>query len=89
MQAKPVSGIGASAYHADVRDIFWEIVKRVTGQTVREYFAENIEKPMGWNISITALNLISGGCSVEPQVHQVCGTDHYLERVLGWFTNSR
>ena len=66
--------------------ILGEIIKRVTGQTAREFLAENIEKPMGldyFNYGLkpeyradVALNYATG-------LHPRLGTDHYLNRVLG------
>ena len=47
--AQPVSASGTHlAYHAVTAGyILGEIIERVTGQTAREFLAENIEKPMG------------------------------------------
>ncbi|WP_163110920.1 serine hydrolase, partial [Acinetobacter baumannii] len=73
------------AYHAVTSGyILGEIIKRVTGQTAREFLAENIEKPMGldyFNYGLkpeyradVALNYATG-------LHPRLGTDHYLNRV--------
>ena len=86
--AQPVSASGTHlAYHAVTSGyILGEIIKRVTGQTAREFLAENIEKPMGldyFNYGLkpeyradVALNYATG-------LHPRLGTDHYLNRVLG------
>ena len=86
--AKPVSPSGTHlAYHAVTAGyILGEIVKRVTGQNVRDFLAEQIEKPMGLNYfnyglkpeyrADAALNYATG-------IHPSLGTDHYLHHVLG------
>ena len=86
--AQPVSASGTHlAYHAVTAGyILGEIIERVTGQTAREFLAENIEKPMGldyFNYGLkpeyrddVALNYATG-------LHPSLGTDQYLNRVLG------
>ena len=86
--AKPVSASGNHlAYHAVTAGyILGEIIQRVTGQTAREFLAENVEKPMGMNYfnfglkpeyrDDVALNYATG-------LHPSLGTDHYLNHVLG------
>ena len=86
--AKPVSPSGNHlAYHAVTAGyILGEIVQRVTGQSVRQFLHEQIEKPMGldyFNYGLkpeyradVALNYATG-------MHPSLGTDHYLHRVLG------
>lgn len=87
-QAKPVSHVGSQlAYHAVTAGyILGELVERVTGQDIRQFLHENIEKPMEmdfFNYGLkpelrdqVALNYPTG-------MHPRLGTDLYLNRVLG------
>lgn len=86
--ARPVSPAGSHlAYHAVTAGyILGEIIKRVTGQDIRHYLHEKIEKPMGLNYfnyglspelrDHAALNYATG-------IHPKLGTDFYLNHVLG------
>lgn len=86
--AKPISRAGSQlSYHAVTAGyILGELVERVTGQDIREFLHEHIEKPMGmpfFNYGLkneyrdqVALNYPTG-------MHPKLGTDIYLNRVLG------
>lgn len=87
-QAKPVAHVGSQlAYHAVTAGyILGELVERVTGQDIRQFLHEHIEKPMEmdfFNYGLkpelrdqVALNYPTG-------IHPKLGTDIYLNRVLG------
>ncbi|OTG67536.1 serine hydrolase domain-containing protein [Acinetobacter silvestris] len=86
--AKPISAAGSHlAYHAVTAGyILGELIERVTGQDIRQFLHEQIEKPMDlpyFNYGLkpelrdqVALNYPTG-------IHPKLGTDHYLNRVLG------
>ncbi|OTG84905.1 serine hydrolase domain-containing protein [Acinetobacter sp. ANC 4648] len=86
--AKPISTAGSHlAYHAVTAGyILGELIERVTGQDIRQFLHEHIEKPMGmtyFNYGLkpefrdqVALNYPTG-------IHPKLGADHYLNRVLG------
>ncbi|OTG95796.1 serine hydrolase domain-containing protein [Acinetobacter sp. ANC 3832] len=86
--AKPVSKAGSHlAYHAVTAGyILGELIERVTGQDIRQFLHEYIEKPMNmpyFNYGLkpefrddVALNYPTG-------MHPRLGTDHYLNHVLG------
>lgn len=86
--ARPVSPAGNHlAYHAVTAGyILGEIIERVTGQDLRQFVHETIEKPMDmpyFNYGLkpeyraeVALNCATG-------LHPRLGTDHYLNHVLG------
>ena len=86
--AKPISPAGAHlAYHAVTAGyILGELIERVTGQDIRQFLHEKIEKPMGMNYfnfglkpeyrDQVALNYPTG-------IHPKLGTDLYLNHVLG------
>ncbi|WP_288395551.1 serine hydrolase domain-containing protein [uncultured Acinetobacter sp.] len=87
-RAKPVSAAGTHlAYHAVTAGyILGELIERVTGQDLRQFLHETIEKPMQmacfnyglapeWRDRV-ALNAPTG-------LHPRLGTDHYLQHVLG------
>jgi len=86
--AKPISPAGNNlAYHAVTAGyILGELIERVTGQDIRQFLHEHIEKPMDmqfFNYGLkpefrdhVAFNTATG-------VHPKFGTDIYLEHVLG------
>ncbi len=86
--AQPISPAGTHlAYHAVTAGyILGELVERVTGQDIRQFLHEHIEKPMDmqfFNYGLepeyrdqVALNYPTG-------VHPKLGTDLYLNHVLG------
>lgn len=86
--SKPISPAGTHlAYHAVTAGyILGELIERVTGQDIRQFLHEHIEKPMGmdyFNYGLkpefrdqVALNYPTG-------IHPKLGTDIYLNRVLG------
>ena len=86
--AKPVARVGSQlSYHAVTAGyILGELIERVTGQDIREFLHEHIEKPMDmpfFNYGLkpelrdqVALNYATG-------MHPALGTDLYLNRVLG------
>lgn len=86
--AKPISVSGSRlAYHAVTAGyILGELIERVTGQDLRHFLHETIEKPMNmtyFNYGLkpeyreqVALNYPTG-------LHPRLGTDHYLNHVLG------
>ena len=86
--SKPISPAGAHlAYHAVTAGyILGELIERVTGQDIRQFLHEQIEKPMEmdfFNYGLkpefrdhVALNYPTG-------VHPKLGTDLYLNHVLG------
>lgn len=86
--ARPVSRVGSQlSYHAVTAGyILGELVERVTGQDIRDFLHEQIEKPMNlpfFNYGLktefrdqVALNYSTG-------IHPKLGTDLYLNRVLG------
>ena len=86
--AKPVARVGSQlSYHAVTAGyILGELIERVTGQDIRVFLHEHIEKPMGmpfFNYGLkqelrdqVALNYATG-------IHPRLGTDVYLNRVLG------
>ncbi|XID74609.1 serine hydrolase domain-containing protein [Alkanindiges sp. WGS2144] len=87
-QAAPVSPSGTRlAYHAVTAGyVLGEVIERVTGQDLRTFLHEVIEKPMGmecFNYGLrpelrdqVALNYATG-------LHPSLGTDSYLNHVLG------
>ncbi|QER40723.1 beta-lactamase family protein [Acinetobacter suaedae] len=86
--AKPVSPSGTHlAYHAVTAGyILGEIIHRVTGQTVREFLAEQIEKPMGldyFNYGLKPEYRADVAMNYATGIHPSLGTDRYLEHVLG------
>lgn len=86
--AKPISPAGAHlAYHAVTAGyILGELIERVTGQDIRQFLHEKVEKPMEmsyFNYGLkpefrdqVALNYPTG-------IHPKLGTDLYLNHVLG------
>lgn len=86
--AQPISPAGSHlAYHAVTAGyILGELIERVTGQDIRQFLHEHIEKPMDmqfFNYGLrpeyrdqVALNYPTG-------VHPKLGTDLYLNHVLG------
>ncbi|WP_111858148.1 serine hydrolase domain-containing protein [Acinetobacter sp. CFCC 10889] len=86
--SKPISPAGAHlAYHAVTAGyILGELIERVTGQDIRQFLHEKIEKPMDmpfFNYGLkpelrdqVALNTATG-------IHPKFGTDLYLDHVLG------
>ncbi|MDM1248039.1 serine hydrolase [Acinetobacter sp. R933-2] len=86
--SKPISSAGANlAYHAVTAGyILGELIERVTGQDLRHFLHEHIEKPMDmqfFNYGLktefrdqVALNTATG-------IHPKLGTDLYLDHVLG------
>lgn len=86
--AKPVSRVGSQlAYHAVTAGyILGELIERVTGQDIRQFLHDHIEKPMNmefFNYGLkpefrnrVAMNYPTG-------IHPRLGTDLYLNRVLG------
>lgn len=86
--AKPVARVGSQlSYHAVTAGyILGELIERVTGQDIRQFLHEHIEKPMNmpfFNYGLktelrdqVALNYATG-------MHPALGTDLYLNRVLG------
>ena len=86
--AKPVSPSGTHlAYHAVTAGyILGEVIKRVTGQSVREYLAEHIEKPMGldyFNYGLKPEYRADVAMNYATGMHPGLGTDRYLKHVLG------
>lgn len=86
--AKPVSPSGTHlAYHAVTAGyILGAIIKRVTGQTAREFLAEKIEKPMGldyFNYGLKPEYRDDVAFNYATGLHPKLGTDQYLNRVLG------
>lgn len=87
-EAKPVARAGSQvSYHAVTAGyILGELIERVTGQDIRQFLHEQIEKPMNmpfFNYGLkpelrdqVALNYSTG-------LHPSLGTDLYLNRVLG------
>mgnify|MGYP003398178518 FL=1 len=86
--AKPITAAGSHlAYHAVTAGyILGELIERVTGQDIRQFLHEHIEKPMDmdyFNYGLkpefrdqVALNSATG-------MHPALGTDHYLHHDLG------
>lgn len=87
-QSKPVSHSGSQlAYHAVTAGyILGELVERVTGQDIRQFLHENIEKPMEmdfFNYGLKAEYRAQAALNYPTGIHPKLGTDLYLNRVLG------
>ena len=86
--AKPVSRAGSQlSYHAVTAGyILGELVERVTGQDIREFLHEYIEKPMGmpfFNYGLKPQYRDQAALNYPTGIHPKLGTDLYLNRVLG------
>ncbi len=86
--SKPLAPAGNQlAYHAVTAGyILGEIIERVTGQDIRQFLHEKIEKPMGmqyfnYGLKPEFRHLVSQ--NVSTGLHPTLGTDLYLNRVLG------
>ncbi len=86
--AKPISRAGSQlSYHAVTAGyILGELVERVTGQDMRVFLHEHIEKPMGmpfFNYGLKAELRDQVALNYPTGMHPKLGTDLYLNRVLG------
>lgn len=66
--------------------ILGELVERVTGQDIRQFLHENIEKPMEmdfFNYGLKAEYRAQAALNYPTGIHPKLGTDLYLNRVLG------
>ena len=86
--AKPVSYNGSQlAYHAVTAGyILGELVERVTGQDIRQYLHDHIEKPMQmdfFNYGLKPELRDQAAMNYPTGIHPKLGTDLYLNRVLG------
>ena len=86
--AKPVSVSGSRlAYHAVTAGyILGELIERVTGQDLRRFLHETIEKPMNmpfFNYGLDAKYRDQVALNYPTGLHPRLGTDHYLNHVLG------
>ena len=86
--AKPISRAGSQlSYHAVTAGyILGELVERVSGQDIREFLHEHIEKPMGmpfFNYGLKAEYRDQAALNYPTGMHPKLGTDLYLNRVLG------
>lgn len=86
--AKPISRAGSQlSYHAVTAGyILGELVERVTGQDIREFLHEHIEKPMDmpfFNYGLKAEYRDQAALNYPTGMHPKLGTDLYLNRVLG------
>lgn len=86
--AKPISRAGSHlAYHAVTAGyILGEIIERVTGQDIRQFLHEHIEKPMNmpyFNYGLKAEFRDQVALNYPTGMHPSLGTDHYLQHVLG------
>ncbi|AMW79989.1 serine hydrolase [Acinetobacter sp. TGL-Y2] len=86
--AKPISRAGSQlSYHAVTAGyILGELVERVSGQDIREFLHEHIEKPMGmpfFNYGLKAEYRDQAALNYPTGIHPKLGTDLYLNRVLG------
>ncbi len=86
--SKPLAPAGNQlAYHAVTAGyILGEIIERVTGQDIRQFLHEKIEKPMGmqyfnYGLKPEFRHLVAQ--NVSTGLHPALGTDLYLNRVLG------
>lgn len=86
--AKPIAPVGSQlSYHAVTAGyILGELVERVTGQDIRDYLHEHIEKPMNlpffnYGLKPELRHLVAK--NYPTGIHPVLGTDLYLNRVLG------
>ncbi|MCU4412753.1 beta-lactamase family protein [Acinetobacter sp. WU_MDCI_Axc73] len=86
--AKPVSVSGSRlAYHAVTAGyILGELIERVTGQDLRSFLHETIEKPMNmpfFNYGLDSKYRDQVALNYPTGLHPRLGTDHYLNHVLG------
>ena len=86
--SKPIAPAGNQlAYHAVTAGyILGEIIERVTGQDIRQFLHEKIEKPMdmqyfNYGLKPEFRDLVAE--NVSTGMHPALGTDVYLNRVLG------
>ncbi len=86
--ASPTSASGSRlAYHAVTAGyILGEIIERVSGQDLRTFLHENIEKPLGlqyFNYGLKPEFRDKASLSYATGIHPSLGTDTYLNHVLG------
>ena len=86
--AKPISRAGSQlSYHAVTAGyILGELVERVSGQDIREFLHQHIEKPMGmsfFNYGLKNEYRDQAALNYPTGMHPKLGTDMYLNRVLG------
>lgn len=86
--AKPVARAGSQlSYHAVTAGyILGELVERVTGQDIRQFLHEHIEKPMDmpfFNYGLKPELRAQVALNYPTGMHPKLGTDLYLNRVLG------
>ena len=86
--AKPIARAGSQlSYHAVTAGyILGELIERVTGQDIRDFLHENIEKPMDmpfFNYGLKPEYRDQVALSYPTGMHPKLGTDQYLNRVLG------
>jgi CubicO group peptidase (beta-lactamase class C family) len=86
--AKPIAPVGSQlSYHAVTAGyILGELVERVTGQDIRDFLHEHIEKPMdlpffNYGLKPEFRHLVAK--NYPTGMHPALGTDLYLNRVLG------
>ena len=86
--AKPIAPVGSQlSYHAVTAGyILGELVERVTGQDIRDFLHEHIEKPMdlpffNYGLKPELRPLVAK--NYPTGIHPALGTDLYLNRVLG------
>ena len=86
--AKPITRAGSQlSYHAVTAGyILGELVERVTGQDIRDFLHEHIEKPMNmpfFNYGLKPELREQAALNYQTGLHPSLGTDLYLNRVLG------
>ena len=86
--AKPITAAGSHlAYHAVTAGyILGELIERVTGQDIRQFLHEHIEKPMDmdyFNYGLKPDLRDQVALKSATGLHPALGTDHYLHHVLG------
>ncbi|WP_130803604.1 serine hydrolase domain-containing protein [Acinetobacter ihumii] len=86
--SKPVSASGSRlAYHAVTAGyILGELIERVTGQDLRQFLHQTIEKPMDmpyFNYGLAPNYRDQVAMNYPTGLHPRLGTDHYLNHVLG------
>lgn len=86
--AAPVSASGSHlAYHAVTAGyILGELIERVSGQDLRSFLHDNIEKPLGldyFNYGLKTQYRDQASLNYATGIHPSLGTDTYLNHVLG------
>ena len=86
--AKPLLPAGTHlAYHAVTAGyVLGELIERVTGQDIRQFLHERVEKPMGmdyFNYGLKPEFRDQVALSAATGIHPKLGTDFYLDHVLG------